>query len=133
MTVDGKELIFCGPRDTVTISFRIPYIEGIDYDNLSVSFSIKNREGLDLIVKTTYESDIRLISDPKGHVFHFTFQPRLANGDYYLALGVENRAESVISYYEYIEGAKYFKIYQHKNAFGLFFPDVEIQINGDQL
>ena len=131
MTVDGKELIFCGPRDTVTISFRIPYIEGIDYDNLSVSFSIKNREGLDLIVKTTYESDIRLISDPKGHVFHFTFQPRLANGDYYLALGVESRTEAGISYYEYIEGAKYFKLYENKLQYCMFLPEIKIDIDGD--
>lgn len=132
MTVDGKEIISCNPRDTITLSFHIPYIADIDYEKLSVSFSIKNREGLDLIVKTTYESDIRLNGEEKaGHTFRFRFQPRLANGDYYLALGVENRTDAGISYYEYIEGAKYFKLYENKLQYCMFLPDVDIDIEGE--
>lgn len=132
MTVDGKEIISCKPRDTITLSFRIPYIADIDYERLSVSFSIKNREGLDLIVKTTYESGIRLNGEKKaGHTFRFRFQPRLANGDYYLALGVENRTDAGISYYEYIEGAKYFKLYEDKLQYCMFLPDVDIDIEGE--
>lgn len=131
MTVNGKEIHSCDPRDTVTLSFSIPYIENIDYDQLSVSFSIKNREGLDLVVKTTYESGIRLAPDKNGHTFKFVFEPRLANGDYYLALGVENRTDAGISYYEYIEGAKYFKLYENKLQYCMFLPDIDIVIDGD--
>lgn len=132
MTVDGVEVGSCDPRDTVTLAFSIPYIEDIDYEKLSVSFSIKNREGLDLVVKTTYESGIRLSSpNQEGHRFKFIFQPRLANGDYYLALGVENRTEAGISYYEYIEGAKYFKLYENKLQYCMFLPDIDIAIDGE--
>ena len=131
MTVDGKEVISCSPMDTVTISFSIPYMEEIDYEYLSAAFSIKNKEGLDLIVKTTFDSDISLAGkDQNKLAFRFSFQPRLTNGDYYLILALENRTQAVISYYEYIEGAKYFKIYQDGNQFGVFLPEVSIDIEG---
>lgn len=132
MTVNGKDFVSCEPLDTVTVSFSIPQIDGIDYEHLSAAFSIKNREGLDLIVKTTYEDDICLSDAHKnGHRFSFTFQPRLTNGDYYLVLALENRTQAVVAYYEYIEGAKYFKVYQNKVVFGQFIPDITIQINGE--
>lgn len=132
MTVNGKNLISCEPMDTVTVSFAIPHIESIDYEHLSAAFSIKNREGLDLIVKTTYEAKIRLCDEDKsGHRFSFTFQPRLTNGDYYLVLALENHSQTVTAYYEYIEGAKYFKVFQNKEIYGQFIPDITIEINGE--
>ena len=131
MTVDGKDLISCDPMDTVNISFTIPYIEGIDYKFLSAAFSIKNREGLDLIVKTTFDDDIVLCADKKeGHTFRFSFKPRLANGDYYLVLALENRTQTIIGYYEYIEGAKYFKVFRNENQYGQFLPDIAVDIQG---
>ena len=132
MTAGGKELLSCSPLDEVTVSFGIPYVEGIDYRRLSAAFSIKNREGVDLIVQTTYGAKIRLDEGRKsGHVFSFTFQPRLANGDYYLVLALENREQATIAYYEYIEGAKYFKVFQNEERFGEFLPDIEIGIEGE--
>ena len=129
MTVDGKEVISCHPMDFVTISFSIPHIPDVDYEALSVSFSIKNREGLDFIVKTTYDSGIRLTNyGEEKIIFSFTLQPRLTNGEYYLALAVENRTQAIISYYEYLEGAKYFKVYSDGNQFGQFLPDVVIAV-----
>ena len=131
MTVDGKEVTSCSPMDVVTIAFSIPFMEDIDYAYLSAAFSIKNKEGLDLIVKTTFDSDISLAGHGKDTLnFRFSFQPRLTNGDYYLILALENRTQAVISYYEYIEGAKYFKIYQDGNQFGVFLPEVKIDIKG---
>ena len=129
VTVDGKEVFSCSPMDVVTISFSVPYTEDVDYEYLSAAFSIKNKEGLDLIVKTTFDSNISLAEKGKEKLtFRFSFQPRLTNGDYYLILALENRTQSVISYYEYIEGAKYFKIYQDGDQFGLFLPDVKNDI-----
>lgn len=131
MTVNGEEFVSCSPMDNVTISFSIPYMANVDYKYLSAAFSIKNKEGLDLIVKTTYDSNVTL--DGYGHknlTFRFSFQPCLTNGDYYLILALENRTQAVISYYEYIEGAKYFKIYQDGNQFGMFLPEVKIDVEG---
>lgn len=128
LTKDGQEISFCNPNDLITISFSIPYIPDIDYDFLSVSFSIKNNEGLDLIVSTLYETGMRIAPDPNGHTFRFALRPQLANGDYYLALGVEHRSGSDISYYEYLEGAKYFKVFRNGRHFGRFLPDIHIDV-----
>lgn len=128
----GQDVISCDPMDTIVVSFSIPYIEGVDYEHLAVSASVKSREGLDYITKTTYDAGIRLQpGNREGHTFHFAFQPRLANGDYYLALGLESHKDSIISYYEYIEGAVYFKVFRDERQYGQFFPDINIEIQGD--
>jgi len=129
LSAEGKELVSCDPLDRVTVQFSIPFIEDINYEYLSAAFSIKNKEGLDLIVKTTYDEDIILDgSKQSGYTFRFTFQPRLNNGDYYLVLALENREQAITTYYEYIEGAKYFKIFQNRPIYGQFFPDVELGV-----
>ena len=134
MTVNEKEIVSCSPFDFVTVSFTIPYIDNIDYKYLSAAFSIKNTEGRDLIVKTTYEVGIELHDDLKNGIkFSFTFMPRLTNGDYYLVLALENHEQSVTSYYEYIEGARYFKVFQNKEIYGQFIPDIAIGINGEKI
>ena len=133
VTVKGKDLVSCDPMDTVTISFYVPHIEQINYEHLSAAFSIKNKEGIDLIVKTTYEAGIVLSDNHQmGHRFSFSFQPRLTNGDYYLVLALENHEQAVTAYYEYIEGAKYFKVYQNKEIYGQFIPNIEILIEGEK-
>lgn len=130
---NGEELGACGPMDTVTISFSIPYMEDVEYPYLSAAFSIKNREGVVLIVSTTYDDGVRLKPEKRGHTFRFSFQPRIANGDYYLVVALENRKEAVTTYYEYIEGAKYFKIFQSKTLYGQFFPEIKMNVQGDIL
>lgn len=132
MTVEGKEITSCSPMDVVTIAFSVPVMEDVDYAYLSAAFSIKNKEGLDLIVKTTFDSEVSLAGHGGDTLrFRFSFQPRLTNGDYYLILALENRTQAIISYYEYIEGAKYFKIYQDGNQFGVFLPEVQIDVEGE--
>ena len=68
-----------------------------------------------------------------GIKFSFNFMPRLTNGDYYLVLALENHEQSVTSYYEYIEGARYFKVFQNKEIYGQFIPDIAIGINGEKI
>lgn len=131
VTANGEDLQSCSPWDEITISFSVQYSPKIDYENLSAAFSIKNREGVDLIVKTTYDEKIRLQKPKNGaHVFSFSFQSRLTNGEYYLVLCLENRKEAVISYYEYIEGAKYFKVFESNQLFGRFLPNITTTVKG---
>lgn len=130
VTANGKDLISCAPFDEVVISFTVGFDDEIDYEYLSAAFSIKNREGIDLIVKTTYDYEIELRRAKNGHQFEFRFQPRLTNGEYYLVIALEDRKNVAISYYEYIEGVKYFKVFQDKAFFGQFLTDIEISIKG---
>ena len=77
-------------------------------------------------MKTTYDEGMKL-KRGKNKKIVFEFTPRLANGDYYLVVALENRANASITYYEYIEGAFYFKMYTDKKIFGVF--DVVAQID----
>ncbi|MDE7274146.1 MAG: ABC transporter ATP-binding protein [Lachnospiraceae bacterium] len=111
---------------------------GFDVDNdirandFSVAFSIKNTEGTDLIVKTTYEEGIEILNG-KCQEIMFEFKPRLASDDYYLVVALENRENAAISYYEYIEGVSYFKMYTNKKIFGVVDVETNILYNGTRI
>ena len=128
---NGNEVTIVDPFDyiTVYISLNVNWLHSFDISNLAVSCSIKNKEGTDIIVKTTFEEGL-LFKSPGEYKIGFKMVPCLANGDYYLAIGVEDRSQSTISYYEYIEGAIYFKCFTEKKVFGLFDPKAEILMEG---
>jgi len=130
---DGKDLISCSPYDKVRIIFSVRYHEIINYEYLSAAFSIKNREGTDLLVVTTYDRDIKFENNGEEITIEFELELRLTNGDYYLVLALEDRKEVAISYYEYIEGAKYFKVFEEKGLYGKFISNSKIKINEEQI
>lgn len=103
----------------------------VDADSLSAAFSIKNTEGTDLIVKTTYDEKIKLQGGGRW-IVRFELVSGLANGDYYLVAALENRREASITYYEYIEGACYFKMYTPRKIFGIFDVDTKIEVSRDE-
>lgn len=104
---------------------------GMDLDDFSVAFSIKNLEGTDLIVKTTYDELIKFSKAENLIKVVFELKPMLAKGEYFLVVALENRAYSDITYYEYIEGIEYFKIYSDKKIFGLVDVHAKVMIEGD--
>lgn len=110
----------------VVIGFDVE--DDINPENISVAFSIKNTEGTDLIVKTTYDEGVGILNG-KGQEITFEFKPRLANGDYYLVVALENRENAAISYFEYIEGVSYFKMYTNKKIFGVVDLETNIILN----
>ncbi len=99
----------------------------IDHSNLSVAFSIKNKEGTDLCVKTTYDEKVS-IPGAKKHCVTFKFTSMLATGEYYLVVALENRENLNPTYFEYIEGIKYFKVFSDKKIFGIFDVNATIQV-----
>lgn len=107
----------------IKIVFDVP--EEVDEKEFSVAISIKNTEGTDIIVKTTFDEKIKIHKGKKQNI-EFDFIPYLANGDYYLVLALENRKNAAITYYEYIEGACYFKMYTSKKIFGVFDVNADI-------
>ena len=56
----------------------------------------------------------------------FEFVSYLANGEYYLVVALEDRKNTATIYYEYVEGAKYFKVYSDKRLFGVYDPPAKI-------
>lgn len=116
------------PDDEVVIRIKFRHHENIDYNSLSVAFSIKNKEGIDLIVKTTFDEDIEIKKNKEQVEVLFSLKTHLSIGEYYIVAALENRQKSSILYYEYIEGAQYFKVYTDKKIFGLFSPPTQIII-----
>ena len=101
----------------IEILFDVP--DDIDMEFFSVAFSMKNTEGTDVIVKTTFDEKCKLQTG-KDQKIDFSFTSGLANGEYYLVIALENRKNASITYYEYIEGACYFKMYTARKIFGIY-------------
>ena len=97
-----------------------------EWKYFSVAISIKNKEGTDLIVKTTYDEKIKLEKATGKCKVVFELVTLLANGEYYLVVALEDRKNTATIYYEYIEGAKYFKVFSDKRLFGIFDPPAQI-------
>ncbi len=125
---DSKRVF--SPDETMRIELDFLIGKEIDAQYLSAAFAVKNSEGIDLIVKTTFDENIRFYGSKRWQV-SFEFVPRLANGDYYLVIALENRREIPITYYEYIEGACYFKSYTPGNIFGIYDVDTVIKYEAD--
>ena len=126
----GKEITYCAPNEKINIHIIYSDDDKFDYEYFSIAMSIKNREGTDLIVKTTYDEKIKLTNNhKKNNQVCFSFETMLASGEYYLVVALENRKNAAISYYEYVEGAKFFKVYTDKKIFGIV--DVNAKITVD--
>ncbi|WP_171645302.1 ABC transporter ATP-binding protein [Paenibacillus phytorum] len=98
----------------------IAYIpDGIDLKSLSIAFSIKNTLGIDLIVSTTHENNIKISINSCYIEAIFEFENYLTNGEYVINVAIENRSNAIPEYYDYIEGAKYFKSSSSKQVFGM--------------
>ncbi len=121
----GLEKKHFSSEDTLAVNIYFDIEDDIDTEYFSVAFAVKNTEGTDIIVKTTYDEELKLKSG-KLQKISFEFVSRLANGDYYLVIALEDRTNAAITYYEYIEGAVYFKIYSDKKIFGIFDPAAKI-------
>lgn len=123
---NGEEKKYFSIYDKMKIVIGFDVYNDIDMNIFSVAVSIKNKEGTDIFVKTTYDEGVKIING-KGQKVAFEFVPRLANGDYYLVLAIENRENASISYFEYVEGAFYFKMYTNKKIYGMV--DLETSVN----
>lgn len=125
---DGAERGHFAPDEKIKICIEFDGNDSLDYKHMSVAFSVKNKEGTDLCVKTTYDDGL-ILEKKEKHVVVFETTLMLAKGDYYLVVAIENRENMNPTYYEYVEGAKFFKIYSEKKIFGIFDVNAKITIN----
>lgn len=124
--VDGEnEKGYFYSKDEVNIDVYLNLPKDMDLEFFSIAFSIKNEKGTDLIVKSTYDENIEIKRIRK---ITFKLKTLLATGEYYLVVALENRKNASISYYEYIEGIKYFKVYSNKKIFGVVDLETKIEM-----
>lgn len=113
-----SEILNSGDNVKIKIRFYVP--NDINLTNLSVAFSIKNTLGIDILVSTIFDYDSIRISKYNCLVeATFEFTNYLNQGDYILVVALENRENSNPEYYDFIEGAKYFKVLTNKKVFGM--------------
>lgn len=127
-TLSGQETDHFSPEDTVILGFEF-YAQKVNFDVLSVAVSIKNKEGTDIIVKTSFDENIRM-EGQNNKLYHVEFEMKtyLAVGEYYMVIALENRTEVTPMYYEYIDGALYFKVFTDKKIYGKVDIPAKIEI-----
>jgi len=131
-THDGRKVnvINWGQDIDVIVEIIIPAI--VTREHLSVSFSIKDLKGNDIVVSTTYDSKhVTFPLEKDKFRVIFKLNNELNTGKYILVAAVENRNHQDIHYYEYIEGVQYFSCLTDDRFFGIYHPQVEqiIQVN----
>ena len=127
--MDGarKDIIRWNEEIEVRIVFTPPSVA--DRTHLSAAFSIKNLDGTDLIVSTTYDRQ-PIPFDSTANAFRVTsrFRNPLTTGKYLLVAAIEDRSSSTIHYYEYLEGAHYFSSTADTRLFGVFHPEISREV-----
>ncbi|MFC7207160.1 ABC transporter ATP-binding protein [Comamonas endophytica] len=118
-----KDIIPWGEAMHIIVDVRIP--PDVSREQLCIAFSIKDLQGTDLIVSTTYEQSTALPESDRFRVIFRTIN-HLVSGKYVLVVAVENRFNRSIShYYEYLEGAHYFSSLADERLFGIFHPAIK--------
>ncbi|MDR1391595.1 MAG: ABC transporter ATP-binding protein [Clostridiales bacterium] len=121
--------------DFIEVKIILEVPDDIDR-NIAVSLGAKNKAGLDLFVLSTFDKGILLngfqvenCSQKNVIEVIFKFPIFLNVGEYVFVASLENRSEKPIVYYDYIEGALYFKVISEKEHYGIFnvLFDVEVK------
>lgn len=108
----------------VRVKIRLP--QDADRTTMSVAISLKDLRGTDLIVSTTWDHRrIDFLTADDVLSVRFKLRNQLNSGDYHLAVALEDRAGRLPHYYEYIEGAHYFRSLAGEVRYGTFLADVE--------
>lgn len=128
---DGTQKSVFVEYEPIVIKIRfnpalLPSCEG-----LSVSFSLKNLAGIDLIVGSTWNHEKRFSNESLPLEVSFELENPLISGEYLLVAAVENRSSASIHYYEYVEGAQYFSSSSPSNPFGQFMPRMAVSISSN--
>lgn len=116
-------------NDKVSAEIEIDVPSSVDLSGAAVSVGIKDKNGLDIFVTSTYDKGIKIKSYGKLKLL-VSFMNYLNQGTYTLTVSLENRNTAPISYYDYIEGAAYLKVGAEKELFGFVQLPSEIEVIG---
>ena len=116
-------------NDKVSAEIEIDVPSSVDLSGAAVSVGIKDKNGLDIFVTSTYDKGIKIKSYGKLKLL-VSFMNYLNQGTYTLTVSLENRNTAPISYYDYIEGAAYLKVGAEKELFGFVQLPSEIGVIG---
>lgn len=116
---------FVGDRVTAELEIDVP--KGTDLSSAAVSVGLKDKNGLDIFVTSTFDKGIRLERCGRTKL-SVSFMNYLNRGTYTVIASLENRSTAPISYYDYIEGAAYLKVSAEQELFGFVQLPSEIKV-----
>lgn len=119
------EVFYTG--ETITVEAVVDIPEEADLPTTGLAISLKNKNGMDLLVVALHDYDIRFKNKGRN-VVKISFPGYLNAGEYTLTVGLEMRNSLPITYYDYIEGAAYIKIMCNKEYFGVLKVPAEITL-----
>lgn len=126
---DGKVCNDFFVNDKVTAELEIDVPKEADLSGAAVSVGLKDKNGLDIFVTSTFDKGIK-IEDFGKLKLSVSFMNYLNQGTYTVIASLENRNTAPISYYDYIEGAAYLKVGAEKELFGFVQLPSEIKVIG---
>lgn len=115
-----------GETVRIKVDFKLP--KDTNLECFSVAISIKNTMGLDLIVFTTHDENKAYFNsnDPEKIELTFEFVNYLTEGDFIVVAALEDRSTSQPEYYDFVEGACYFKSLLQTQLFGIVHPPYRV-------
>ncbi len=113
--------------DIVTVETVVVVPEEADLSTTGLAISLKDKNGVDLMVSALHDYDMRFRHKGRN-IVKINFPAYLNVGEYTLTSGLEMRHTHPISYYDYIEGAAYIKIMCDKEYFGVMKIPSEITL-----
>ncbi len=101
----------------------------VEDEKISLAISIKDKNGIDLLVSTTQDQNLSINSINDKVEVIFKFKNYFSSGEYVVVAAVEDRVHNIPEYLDYIEGAKYFKSEIDEVLFGMFHQPVDQMIS----
>lgn len=125
-SVESKKIWKMNEETEIKVSFKTP--TGFEPENIGVSVSVKNKEGLDLFVMRSGQID-DLKKDGITEVI-FRFKNILCAGEYFLSVGLERQRDFPITYYDYCDGIFEIKSMDDQENFGVFHAETVVEVHG---
>lgn len=115
--------------DEITLNMEASVYSVLPDDHVAMAFAIRNKQGLDIISVST--DRLNLFCDPPdaGQKMRarFSFDLRLAPGDYSLVLAVAYNSEGRRVYIDYVENALYFAVLANEPHYGVYEPETRAE------
>ena len=124
-SVECKKIWKMDEETDIKVVFETP--ADVDAENIGVSVSVKNKEGLDLFVMRSGQIDDFKKNGMTEVVFRF--KNSLCGGEYFLAAGLERHKDFPITYYDYCDGILKIKSVDSQENFGVFRVETVVEVN----
>ena len=125
-SVECKKIWKMNDETDIKVIFKTPL--DVDAENIGVSVSVKNKEGLDLFVVRSGQIN-NTQKDGVTEVV-FRFKNMLCAGEYFLSAGLERPSDFPITYYDYCDGILKIKSMDAQVNFGVFHVETVVKVHG---